>query len=77
MSLGVEEGESAVTELPILLYTMPEGAVNVNAALKDETLWLTQLAMAELLGVQKAARAHLFRSARVTGGRDRQRRFLI
>ena len=40
---------------PILLYTTPEGGVKVNAVLKDETLWLTQGAMAELFGVQKAA----------------------
>ena len=44
-----------MTEFPVLLYTAPEGAVKVNAVLKDETLWLTQLAMAELFGVQKAA----------------------
>ena len=42
-------------EFPVLLYTAPEGAVKVNAVLKDETLWLTQGAMAELFGVQKAA----------------------
>ena len=42
-------------EFPVLLYTTPEGAVKVNAVLKDETLWLPQLAMAELFGVQKAA----------------------
>ena len=29
-------------ELPILLYTTPEGAVKVKAVLKDETMWLTQ-----------------------------------
>ena len=44
-----------MNEFPVLLYTTPEGAVKVNAVLKDETLWLTQLAMAELFGVQKAA----------------------
>ena len=44
-----------MTEFPILLYTTPEGGVKVNAVLKDETLWLTQGAMAELFGVQKAA----------------------
>ena len=38
-----------------MLYTTPEGGVKVNAVLKDETLWLTQGAMAELFGVQKAA----------------------
>ena len=42
-------------EFPVLLYTAPEGAVKVNAVLKDETLWMTQGAMSELFGVQKAA----------------------
>ena len=40
-----------MTEFPVLLYTTPEGAVNVNAVLKDETLWLTQLAMTQLFEV--------------------------
>ena len=44
-----------MNEFTILLYTTPEGGVKVNAVLKDETLWLTQGAMAELFGVQKAA----------------------
>ena len=44
-----------MNEFPFLLYTTPEGGVKVNAVLKDETLWLTQGAMAELFGVQKAA----------------------
>ena len=44
-----------MNEFPVLLYTAPEGAVKVNAVLKDETLWLTQGAMADLFGVQKAA----------------------
>ena len=44
-----------MNEFPILLYTTPEGGVKVTAVLKDETLWLTQGAMAELFGVQKAA----------------------
>ena len=44
-----------MNEFPILLYTTPEGGVKVNAVLKDETLWLMQVAMAELFGIQKAA----------------------
>ena len=44
-----------MNEFPVLLYTAPEGAVKVNAVLKDETLWLMQGAMADLFGVQKAA----------------------
>ena len=38
-------------ELPILLYTTPEGAVKVKAVLKDETMWLTQAGMADLFDV--------------------------
>ena len=44
-----------MNEFPILLYTTPEGGVKVNAVLKDETLWLTQGAMAELFGAQSQA----------------------
>jgi len=35
-----------------LLYTGNDGKVNVEVFLKDETVWLTQKAMAELLGVK-------------------------
>lgn len=38
-------------ELPILMYTTPEGAVKVKAVLKDETMWLTQAGMADLFDV--------------------------
>jgi len=34
-----------------LLYTGNDGNVNVEVFLKDETVWLTQKAMAELFGV--------------------------
>ena len=44
-----------MTEFPVLLYTTPEGAVRVNAVLKDETLWLTQLAMTQLFEVDKSS----------------------
>jgi len=37
------------------LYTDDNGDVQVEALVRDETLWLTQKAMAELFGVQKAA----------------------
>lgn len=42
-------------EFPILLYTTPEGAIKVNAVLKDESLWLTQLAMTQLFEVDKSS----------------------
>jgi hypothetical protein len=38
-----------------LLYTAPDGAVKVDVILKDETVWLTQKALAELFGVQRPA----------------------
>jgi hypothetical protein len=35
-----------------LLYKSPEGEVHIDVALEDETVWLTQKAMAELFGVE-------------------------
>ncbi len=37
-------------DLYFLLYTTPTEDIRVNAILKDETIWLTQKAMAELFG---------------------------
>jgi len=37
-----------------LFYTTDEGEVNVEVFLQDETVWLTQKAMAELFGVVKS-----------------------
>ena len=34
-----------------ILYTAPNGEVKVQAILNDETIWLTQKAMAELFSV--------------------------
>ncbi|OPY13838.1 MAG: hypothetical protein A4E66_00609 [Syntrophus sp. PtaB.Bin001] len=38
-----------------LLYTALDGAVKVEVYLKDETVWLTQKALAELFGVKVPA----------------------
>lgn len=38
-----------------LLYTAPNGAVKVEVFVKDETVWLTQKALAELFGVKRPA----------------------
>jgi hypothetical protein len=38
-----------------LLYTAPDGAVKVEVFYKDETVWLTQKALAELFGVKRPA----------------------
>jgi hypothetical protein len=39
----------------ILLYTTPNGKVNVEIFLQNETIWLTQQKIAELFGVQRPA----------------------
>ena len=38
-----------------LLYTAPDRAVKVDVFFKDETVWLTQKALAELFGVKRPA----------------------
>jgi len=38
-----------------MLYTAPDGAVRVDVFFKEETVWLTQKAMAELFGVKVPA----------------------
>ena len=38
-----------------ILYTAPDGAVKVDVFFKDETVWLTQKALAELFGVKVPA----------------------
>lgn len=42
-------------ELQFLLYRSENEDVAINAVVKDETIWLTQKAMAELFGVQPPA----------------------
>ncbi len=42
-------------ENQFLLFTAPDGAVKVDVFFKDETVWLTQNALAELFGVQSPA----------------------
>ncbi|MEX0844642.1 MAG: virulence RhuM family protein [Balneolaceae bacterium] len=37
-----------------LLYNAPDGEVRIEVSLEDETVWLTQKAMAELFGVSKS-----------------------
>ena len=38
-----------------LIYKTAEEDITVNAVIRDETIWLTQKAMAELFGVQAPA----------------------
>lgn len=42
-------------QLKFLMYRAAEGDVSVNAVIRDETIWLTQKAMAELFGVNVPA----------------------
>lgn len=42
-------------EFRFLIYRSAEEDVSINAVVKDETIWLTQKAMAELFGVQTPA----------------------
>lgn len=37
-----------VKQISYILYSEPEEGVKINAAIKNETIWLTQKAMAEL-----------------------------
>ena len=42
-------------ELQFLIYNTPEEDISINAVVKDETIWLTQKAMAELFDVEVPA----------------------
>ena len=44
-----------MNEINFIIYQTPQGNVAIEAVVKDETLWLTQKAMAELFGVQVPA----------------------
>ena len=37
-------------ELEFIIYSTPEEDIRIDAAVKDETIWLTQKGMAELFG---------------------------
>ena len=50
-----ENGNDRNEEMPVVLYTSPDGKVTVNALVKGETLWMTQLGMAELFEVDKSS----------------------
>ena len=44
----------STTQTNFLLYTGQEGKVNVEVFVKDETIWLTQKALAELFGKERS-----------------------
>ena len=41
-------------QMEMLLYRTEDDNVTVSALIKDETIWLTQKAMAELFGIDKS-----------------------
>lgn len=44
-----------VKQMDMILYHSEQSDVTVNAIIKDETIWITQKAMAELFGVKVPA----------------------
>ncbi|MBU2259615.1 virulence RhuM family protein, partial [Patescibacteria group bacterium] len=46
--------DQSIQESDFLLYTSPDGSVNVDVLIQDETVWLTQEQMAELFGKSKS-----------------------
>lgn len=53
MTSGPKSTEPPSSEL--LLYVAPDGAVSLQVLFRDETAWLTQMALAELFGVKVPA----------------------
>jgi hypothetical protein len=48
--------ESNITkQMEMVLYRTEDDSVTVSAVIKDESIWITQRAMAELFGVQTPA----------------------
>ena len=44
-----------MNEFNFLIYSTPDKDIKINAIIKDDTIWITQKAMAELFGVQVSA----------------------
>lgn len=44
----------ANNEIPFLLYRLPDEEGKVQVVIKDETIWCTQKAMAQLFGIDKS-----------------------
>ena len=55
-----------------LLYTAPDGAVKVDVFFKEETVWLTQKALAELFAVKVPAINKHFKNIFESGELDRE-----
>ena len=50
---GRDMSNELAKQISYILYSSPEEDVKVTALVKDETIWLTQKAMAELFDVRK------------------------
>ena len=57
-------------QMQMVLYHSEDGTVSVNAYIKDEELWITQKAMAELFGVDKSGISRHLKNIFNTGELD-------
>ena len=61
-------------EIQFLLYSLPDEDGKVQVVIKDETIWCTQKAMAELFGIDKSGIsrhiANIFRSEERRVGKE-------
>ena len=64
------ENNMDTNQLKFLMYRSADGDVSVNAIIKDETIWLTQKAMAELFGVDKSSISRHLKNIFVEGELD-------
>ena len=55
MTRATTPNTSPAATANFVLYTAPNGKVNLNVVLRDETVWLTQKGMADLFAVQVPA----------------------
>jgi hypothetical protein len=51
----VYKGDGGMNQSQIVLYTTPDGDIKIDTIVQNETIWLTQAAMAELFGVNVPA----------------------
>ena len=57
-------------DFQFLLYNSAEENISVNAVIKDDTIWLTQKAMAELFGIDKSGISRHLKNIFETGELD-------
>lgn len=64
-------GRHMTDPAPIILYTTPNGAVRVEVMIRNETVWLSQKALAELFGVSVSSISRHLKNIYDTGELDR------